>query len=85
MAHYEVKGLTREETDGLFYVYDVFRDGKKVAQFGHSHRGDEPMLKLPGGEWEAFEDILVDDEPAPYSVSLRGSDLLDVRLNQDRR
>lgn len=83
MTQYKVVQRPRD-VDGGFYVYDVYFGEKKVAEFGHSHRGDEPMLRLPGGEWESFDDILVDDEPPPYRVSLRGAQSLNKALTRGR-
>ena len=76
---YSVRQRDREATAGADYVYDIFRDGKKVAEFRHNFRGEDTELRTTG-RWIAVQDILVDDQSPPHRVSDRGAAILDQHV-----
>lgn len=77
---FTVKQQQRQAGSFAEYVYDVFRDGRKVGEFSHNYRGEEPMLRIGNGSWVATEDILVDDKPPPHEVSEKGARILATAL-----
>jgi len=79
MSRYTVAHAGRENNEPFScYLYEVFRDGRKVAELRHDYRGDEHWLRLLGGSWVTLpERILEGGGPHPLALSKSGTRALD--------
>ena len=79
MRRYTVAHAGRE-SDAPFsaYLYDVFRDGEKVAQLGHDYRGEDHWINLPEGKWIALpQQVILGGGPEPLTLSLVGVEAIE--------
>jgi len=61
MSRYTVTHAGRENCEPFSnYLFDVFRDGCKVAELSHDYRGDEHWLRLPGGRWMTLPNRIIE-------------------------
>lgn len=74
MSRYTVTHAGRESSEPFSnYLFDVFRDGRKVAELSHDYRGDEHWLRLPGGRWMALPNRIIEGGgPQPLALSSAG-------------
>jgi hypothetical protein len=82
MSGFEVirKGLYRDAAF-TFYLYEIHEDGRRVAEFRHSHRNEDHQIRRSSlTEWEEFDDILEGGGPQPLRVSASGADALSQYL-----
>lgn len=63
------------------YLYEIRRDGRKVAEFRHSYRNEDYEIRRSSlDQWEEFDDILEGGGPQPLRVSASGGDALSQYL-----
>ncbi|MBI3677219.1 MAG: hypothetical protein HY243_11465 [Proteobacteria bacterium] len=62
------------------YVYEISRDGRKVAELSHNHRGEDFFLRLTLGDWLPVEKILTGGGPEPLKITEPGTKLLEELL-----
>ena len=79
MSRYTVTHAGRESSEPFSnYLFDVSRDGLKVAELSHDYRGDEHWLRLPGGQWMALPDRIIEGGgPQPLALSSAGVKAVD--------
>lgn len=79
MSAYAVVHAGRESGEPFAnYLFDVFRDGRTVAELSHDYRGDEHWMRLPGGRWVALpERIIEGGGPQPLVLSSAGVKAVD--------
>jgi hypothetical protein len=67
------------------YLFEIFQDGRKVAELTHDFRGDDFCMRLPGGQWVAVSNrTLEGGGPQPLVLSLAGAKAVDRLLGYDR-
>lgn len=79
MSRYTVAPAGRENGEPFSnYLFDVFRDGHKVAELSHDYRGDEHWMRLPGGSWKTLSDRIIEGGGSqPLALSKAGIEVVD--------
>ena len=79
MKSYTITHAGRESKEPFSnYLFDVFRDGQKLAELRHDYRGDEHWMRLPGSRWvTAPERIIEGGGPEPLVLSTTGVKAMD--------
>jgi len=74
MTLYTVTHAGRESDEPFSnYLFDVSRDGQKVAELSHDYRDDEHWMRLPEGRWVTLpERIIEGGGPQRLVLSLAG-------------
>ena len=69
MSGFEIRYLGRDAEEFGDYLYEIWRDGARVAEFRHDFRGEEARIRT-GGEW-VWSDYPFEGVP-PNKVSESG-------------
>lgn len=70
MNRYTVARAGRENSEPFSnYLFEVFHDGRKVAELSHDYRGDEHSIRLPGGPWVTLPKRIIEGG-GPQSIAL---------------
>jgi hypothetical protein len=82
MSTYIVALAGRESAEPLSnYLFEVTRNGRKVAELSHDYRGDEHWMRLPEGRWITLPDrIIIGGGSQPLAISSSGVKALDRLL-----
>jgi hypothetical protein len=83
MSAYEVAHAGRESGEPFSnYLFEVTRNGQKVAELSHDYRGDEHWMRLPEGRWISLVDRIIEGGgPQPLAISSAGIKGLDQLLS----
>jgi hypothetical protein len=78
---YNVRALGKESSEPFSnYLYEISRDGRKVAELSHDHRGDEFFIRKPFGDWVATDRLIDGGGPEPLVITSVGSTIIDRLL-----
>jgi hypothetical protein len=83
MSAFEVAHAGRESAEPFTNcLFEVTRNGRKVAELSHDYRGDEHWMRLPGGQWIALPNRIIEGGgPQPLAISSAGVKALDRLLD----
>jgi hypothetical protein len=79
MGAYEVGHAGRESSEPFSnYLFEVTCKGRKVAELSHDYRGDEHWMRLPGEQWIALPERIIEGGGLqPLTISSAGVKALD--------
>lgn len=69
--------IHRGRADHGGYLYEVRKNGRRVAEVRHNHRGEEFEIRVSSlGDWEPCEPIIDGGGPEPLRLTYDGAALL---------
>ena len=81
MSDLEVRYLGRDAEEFGDYLYEIWRDGVRIAEFRHDFRGEEARMRT-GGDWAwcdyPFEGIPPDKVSAAGIAALQALGVRDL-------
>lgn len=82
----EFESIHRDRATGdppSSYIYEIRRNGVRIAELRHNHRGEEFFIRVGSmGKWEPFDDVLEGGGSEPLRMTTAGTAILKRRLPQ---